>query len=173
MNIFIQLVGFVGLILSVSSLQINNRRKLLIVQIASSIVFAIYYLLLDAYAGCYLAIVMLVRNIIFAVNKQKLPTAWFVVLLIAILCLTGLAYKSPIDLLPTVGITLYTIALWINKMPIIRKGYISYGLFYIAYNILAGAYIAAISSVIEIISASVSIYRYDIKKKKSKTSSRH
>lgn len=165
-NIAIHFVGVIGLIFAVFSLQINNRKKLLYMQITSNLVFIIYYYLLGAYSGCLMAAVTLVRNLVFAINKQKITTGWFFVLLIGILGFTGLSYKTPVDLLPMMGIMVYTFSLWANKMSLIRKGYISCSFLYLIYNILVGAYMAAISSMIEIFSALISIFRYDSKNKK-------
>ena len=51
--------------------QIQDRKKVLILNVISLIVNAIIYVLLDAYSGLSMCIVALVRNFIFLIDEKR------------------------------------------------------------------------------------------------------
>ena len=70
MELFAQILGFVGMTLNLISFQLKEQKKLIRLQFFSSIVFACHYLLLGAITGCILNVVGIARAFVYS-NKEQ------------------------------------------------------------------------------------------------------
>ena len=80
--------------------------------------------------------------------------------------LSLMSYKGIISLLPTFTVILYSVALWQKNLTITRIIEIISCSLYIIYNIKVLAISGLISTFIEMFSAIIAIYKFDIKKSK-------
>lgn len=161
-----QLFGIIGLIILILSFQKNNKEELLKYQVFSSLFFSIQYFCLNAISGCLMNAMTLVRNIIFKRFKDKVPIIYLIIVVVLMIILSIFSYNGVISLLPTIGVILYSIAIWQDNLTITRIVEIIGCLLFIIYNIKVVAISGLITTVIEMISAIVGIYRFDIKKEK-------
>ena len=70
------------------------------------------------------------------------------------------------SLLPILGVIFETLALWMQKERRIRAFSLLGAPFWLAYNLLSGAYASALGNVFTLVSITVAIVRYDILKQK-------
>lgn len=159
-----QLFGIVGLIILILSFQKNSKEKLLKYQVFSSLFFSIQYFCLNAISGCLMNAMTLVRNIIFRRFKNKVPIIYLIIIVILMIILSIFSYNGVISLLPTIGVILYSIAIWQDNLTITRITEIIGCILFIIYNIKVVAISGLITTIIEMLSAIVGIYRFDIKK---------
>ncbi len=74
-----------------------------------------------------------------------------------------MSYNGIISLLPTLAVSLYSIALWQKNLTITRITEIISCSLFIIYNIKVLAISGLLSTFIEMFSAIVAIYKFDIK----------
>lgn len=159
-----QSFGIVGLIILILSFQKNSKEKLLKYQVFSSLFFSIQYFCLNAISGCLMNAMTLVRNIIFRRFKNKVPIIYLIIIVVLMIILSIFSYSGVISILPTIGVILYSIAIWQDNLTITRIAEIIGCILFIIYNIKVVAISGLITTIIEMISAIVGIYRFDIKK---------
>ncbi len=159
-----QILGGIALIILVISFQKNKRNQLLRYQVFSSIFFALQYLCLNALNGCLMNIMTAIRNYLFSKFKNKVPIIYLIIIILIMLILSIISFNGVISLLPSIAVILYSIAIWYGDLKIIRIVEVISCLLFIIYNIKVLAIIGLISTIIELISALVAIYRFDIKK---------
>lgn len=127
--------------------------------------FAMQYLFLKAFSGCFMNVVCVIRNFIFnRYGNGKVPFYWLIIVILAMMLLAIYSYSGLIGLLPCIACILYSWAVWQNNLKITRIIEIISCSLYIIYNIKVLAFAGLISTLIEMTSAIIAIYRYDIKK---------
>jgi len=165
MFIIAQIFGAIALIILVISFQKNDKKELLKYQVFSSLFFALQYLCLNAFTGCLMNIMTLIRNLIFNKYEKKVPIIYLIVVIISMVVLSIISFDGIISLLPAIAVILYSIAVWQNNLKITRIIEVISCSLFIIYNISVLAIIGLISTIIELVSAITAIYKFDIKKK--------
>lgn len=180
MNLFAQLLGFVGMGLNLTSFQLKEQKKLIRLQFYSSIVFAAHYLLLGAITGCVLNIVGIARAFVYS-NKEKdwaRKPFWlylFVAAYIGVYILTFTVFgKEPttrnllLELLPVLGMTAVTVGFKLEKASHVRLLALSNVPTWMVYNIFNGSIGGTLTEVCCLISVLVGMLRLDVKKRGKK-----
>ena len=166
--IIAQIFGVIALIILVISFQNNKKERLLRLQMFSSLLYAIQYVFLKAYTGFAMNIICMIRNLIFNKFKDKRPPLYYLVIIIVLMVISSFfTFNGIISLLPTIAVILYSIALWNGNMKIIRATEIISCTLFIIYDIKVLAFTGLIATIIEMISAILALYRFDIKRSKS------
>lgn len=157
-----QIFGTIALVILILSFQKNKKDELLKLQVFSSLFFSLQYVFLNAITGCLMNLMTLVRNIIF---RKFQNIKWLIVVIALMIILSAVSYSGLISLLPTIAVILYSIAIWQKNLTITRIVEVISCSLFIIYNIKFYAITGLISTIIELISALVAIYRFDIRKK--------
>lgn len=164
--IFAQIVGAIALIILMISFQKNKKETLLKYQTVSSLLYALQYLLLNAYTGCFMNLICMIRNFIFNKYKnKKVPIYWLLIVVTTMVILSLISYIGLISLLPMIAVVIYSIAIWIGKLKVVRIVNVISCILFIIYNIKVVAISGLIATIIEMLAALVAIIRYDIKRK--------
>lgn len=165
--IIAQVLALIAFILYVLSLQFREKRKTLILQIIANVFYALEYLMLDAYAGVNNSLFGITRSLLFTVAdkmKIKLPGYVAVIFMAMVIIFGFTTYTDIFSLIPPFISCILFIALFVDNMKIFRlASAVAFGL-WIIYNAVVGSYVGIADSVVELISALVAIYRFDIKK---------
>lgn len=162
-----QIIAFIAFILFVLSIQMKEKKKLVIYQLFANLLYGISYFLLNSPVAFIMNMVSVLRCLILYFSKGK-PSKLYLFLLILIIINVGIfMYDTPLSLIPICITLLYTISTWQDDMRLVRYLFVTGGIFWTLYNYSAGAYIAIMGNIFEIISGSISIIRY--KKKSIKT----
>lgn len=154
-----QILGLIALIILIISFQINNKGKLLRLQIFSSLFFAMQYLFLGAINGFLMNLMTCIRNIIFTKSKNII---FLIIIILAMVILSIFSYDGLISILPGIAVILYSISLWQKNLTITRIVEIISCSLFIIYNIKYYAIAGLISTILELIFAFIAIYRFDI-----------
>ena len=110
-------------------------------------------------------IVCVIRNIVFKKYEERTVPIYFLILIIVVMMILSLfSYTGPISLLPCIACILYSYGVWQNNLKITRITEVISCSLYIIYNIKVLAFVGLISTLIEMTSALIAIYRFDIKK---------
>jgi len=163
-----QAIGLISLILVVISFQQNNKKKLLNCQIFSCFFFAIHYLLLNATTGFFMNLINIIRNIMFVKCGKKIPAKYISIIIVFIITMSIVFYDGFLSLIPGIAGIIYTLGASQKKLTITRISGVIAGCLFFVYNLKVFAIMALISTIIEILSIVLAIYRFDIKKKRKK-----
>ena len=162
-----QIFGALALTILIISLQKNSKTKLLLYQSISSLLYALQYLFLNAYTGCFMNLICMIRNMIFnQYPKKRPPVYWLIITIVLMIFFSSLSYTGVISFLPMIAVILYSIALWHGNLTVIRTTEIISCSLYILYNIKVLAITGLIATIIELVGAIITVYKFDIKKKK-------
>ena len=164
--IMAQVIGILALIVLMLSFQKNDKKVLLKYQTFSSLLYAIQYVFFSAYTGCLMNLTCMARNIVFnKYNNQKIPFYLLFIIITLMLVFSLITYIGFISLLPMSAVILYSIAIWYGNLKLIRCTEVVSCSLFIIYNIKVLAITGLVATVIELVAALISIYRFDIKQK--------
>ena len=164
MNIVAQCIGLFGFLVFVSSVQVKEKKKLILFQLVANFLYGVSYFLLNVKTAFFMNMVSVIRCAILYFTKQEKPSKLFLFLLLAmIVVITIFTYDGPLSLLPTIITAMYTISTWQNNMTVIRYAFIAAGLLWIFYNFNVGAYVIIIGNIFEVISGIISLKRFQKK----------
>ena len=163
--IIAQIIGILALIILMLSFQKNEKKLLLKYQTISSFLYSIQYAFLGGYTGSLMNITSMARNFVFnKYNNKKVPIYWLIIIVILMIIFSLITYIGVISLLPMFAVVLYSIAVWYGNLKLIRCTEVISCTLFIVYNIRVLAITGLIATIIELISALIAIYRFDIKK---------
>ena len=70
-DIFVQVIGFIGIALNILSVQFNKHWKIMLLKTLGSMTFVLQYILLGAWVGMVMDLIGSIRNVVFTLNVQK------------------------------------------------------------------------------------------------------
>ncbi len=162
-----QALGVIALVIAILSFQQNAQKKIVTLQMISSVFFCIHFCMLGATLGGLLNGIGIVRAAIFRNRDRKWAShiGWFFLFCI-LFCLVGiLSWDGPISLLPILSMILTTIAFWIKNPGIVRAVSAPASPLWFVYNWFYASYPGMLTEAFVFSSILAAVYRYDIKKK--------
>ena len=167
-----QIFGIFIIITNVISMQMQNKKNIILFFILANSFSAINFFLLKSFSGsiiCLFAILQALINRHYE-NVKEIPK-WLVVIYICISIVLGLlTLKKYIDIIPIICSIIYTVTIIQKQEVKIRNFALLNNILWLIYDIIYKAYTASISDIFMIISALAGMYRFDLKKQKIKQS---
>lgn len=166
--IFVQALGFIPSFISIYSLQFNDRKKIVLLQIGCGLMWAAHYYFLGAYTGVLINMVGMVRAILSYFNDRPWAKEKGVYsLILGLVALSvALSWDGFVSILPAASMVCTTTALWIHNMKRTRLLFLVSSPCLLAYDILTGSWGCAIIETVAFFSFIVSILRFDVFGKK-------
>lgn len=165
------IIGFCSIALFCLSVQVNDKRKIIVIQTIATIGNCLQYLLIGAYSGFLLNVVCVARNLIFT-NKDKKAFSgkWIPYAMAGVMAiLSAFSWEGYYSLFIIIGLMVNTICLGVlDDAQAFRKSTLISCPLVLIYNIFAGSYSGIVSEGISIGSSIVGIIRYEIAKKGKK-----
>ena len=121
--LFIQMIGFAGVLFFLVSYQVRSNRLLFALQTLGCLTFCLQFALRGAYSGCLSLLDNIVRNIMLTkYNDSPLVRwkGWIAVFSGLCLAIAFLTWSGPASLLPVAGTAAGTAAYWTNNARRIR-----------------------------------------------------
>lgn len=114
LEIFAQILGFIGSGICIFSFQIRSVRILFCTQLISIAFFTLHFILLGAYTGALQNVLALVRCILLILSDKKWAhNNWILAGLIVSFVVSGIAtYSGIFSLLPMIAMIVSTVAMW-------------------------------------------------------------
>lgn len=169
-NFFIaQIFGTFGIIFSVLSMQMKDKKNIMIMFIGLNISCALNFFFLGSITGCFINTFGAIETFInykFDSKNKSIPIYIISIYVIVNLILGFISYKNIIDLLPIINSLIFVTSVCAQKESIIRKIMFVNQSIWLIFDILTKSYTLTICSVLTLISIIISIIRYDIKKNK-------
>lgn len=171
MNIAAQIVGIFGIVLSLLSFQLKQRKYIMLFQMTASLMFSTQLFMVGAITGGCLDLISFVRTLIFANNSKKWASSplWLVGFILVMIATGIMTWENLWSILPIMGSILSTVALWMKRERNIRLVSLLVGPCWMVYNVVTGAYTGALSEVIAMTSIVIGLLRHDRKKKETTT----
>ena len=161
--ILAQIIGFIVLGITVISIQFKTKEKILMCQIIANVLVAIQYYLLNALTGGVIAVINVIRCIIFYdyKKKNKKPSIIFLGIYILIAIGSGiLTWQNAFSIIPIIATIVFTYGLWQDNVKITRICTAITAGNWSIYNVIVKAYAGALQSVAECISAIIAMFRH-------------
>lgn len=104
-DIFIQVLGFLGILLAIISVQFNSHKSIVLCKTLAEVPYLIQYVFLGAWVGMIMGIIGIIRNLIFrklvSLNKNTKPYIIFFcfITLVAGLITIALSWKETIQIM--------------------------------------------------------------------------
>ena len=182
-EIIAQILGIIGMLMSVLSYQQKGKARILTFQLLGSVLFVANFFLLGAFSGAILNFVAIVRALIF-IYEDKVHadhpawtiglTAVYVLSYVSVFTIFG---KEPtvinlfVEILPVLAMTVTTIAFRYKEDKILRRvAFISSPL-WLTYNSIFFSLGGIIGETLNLSSAIIGTLRLDRKKKDENTES--
>lgn len=166
-----QLIGFIGVCISLLIFQVNKRDSMLKLQMSAATVYALHFFLLGAFTGSGLSIAGGIRNYLFYKQKKRhwlLPASFIIVFSIVGI----LTWQGPISILPVMAMISGTLAFWQKNPKHIRLIALIASPLWLIYNLLSGSYPGILAEIVMLSSNLVGIYRFDVMKKTRRSETR-
>lgn len=166
MNYIAFIVGIAAVIIYLLGYQQKTRTKIIIFNATSRALYILQYILLGAFEGAALDVAGIISSVM-AQQKDKPFIRKYIKLFIAaanlIIVLMGiLTYNNIFSLLPVCGVLLHTGAFWITNEKRIRQISLLGCPFWLAYNLISGAWGSVIGDALSIGSIVIAMLRYDV-----------
>lgn len=163
---FIQLIGLVGSVIAITSLQSGSRKKILSLQVVCCVLWVTHYGLLGAWTGALINCLGLARAVVCACNDHKWAKSplWLVFFLVCYAVSPLLTWDGTHCLLMGGAMMLTTVALWVRDMRLTRLLFLLNSPLVLLYNLAAGSYSCAAIEMVALASFALAVWRFDIRK---------
>lgn len=162
-DILIQLIGFAAMLLVIISYQAKKRTIILLIQILSSTLWAIQFLLLGGITGAALNILAIIRALIY-MQKDKYAwtnSLWLPIGSSIVFVTVGIiTYESLISILPMIAMVIASFALFVRDERKIRLMSLGISPPWLIYDAFSGSVAGVISEVFTICSIIIALIRY-------------
>lgn len=167
-----QIVGIAAITVFLLSYQQKERKKIIIWNATSRVLYILQYILLLSFDGAILDVLGIVASVV-AGKKDKGFVArhkllFFLITEGAMIAATALLWADVFSLFALVGVLFHTCAFWLTDEKIIRRLSLAGSPFWLVFNFSQKAYPSAVGDVLSMVSIFVAILRYDFAKRKEK-----
>ncbi|MCI8290956.1 MAG: YgjV family protein [Clostridia bacterium] len=169
MNILAQIVGILAIVVFAISPHQKTKKKVLIFNIISCLLYATQYLMLGAFSAAATNIIGAGKDRVFYEYEKKEKNIPIMALLIyiAILVISGvLTYTNIFSVFPVLLSSLSAYGVWQKNLKVYRNIVVINSVAWLIYNFAVGAYVGAIGNAFQIGSAIIAIIRLDVIKNK-------
>ncbi len=159
-----QIIGIIALAIAIISFQQNTQKRIVTLQMISSVFFTIHFFLLGAYVGAALNFIGIFRAAIFRQKGEKWASniLWFW-LFCALFMLAGiLSWTNYYSILPILGMLLTTAGFWIENPRLVRIVTAPSSPCWFIYNLVNHSYPGMLTECFVFGSILVAAFRFDI-----------
>lgn len=164
------IVGIAAVIFYIGGYLQKTRKYIIGFNVTARVLYILQYILLGAFEGAVLDVAGIISSVLAQKKDKPLIKKHIRLLVVGVnllIVVMGLCvYKNVFSLLPIIGVLLHTSAFWITDEKKIRIVSFLGSPFWLAYNLVSGAYGSCVGDVLSMVSIVISMIRYDLKGKK-------
>lgn len=169
--ILAQIFGGIALILVVISYFLMNKEYFLFIQIIANVFYGLSFIVngaLVAGLNTFISILRVLALYLYE-RKDKTPPIYLILIFSACYITIGVIFfKSYYDIIVIITPILFTIAMWVKNMQLVRYLMLLPNAILVFYAILNQVYTTALLDLIEVIAIIVALITYYIHKKKER-----
>lgn len=158
-----QIFIVIDYIFLVITYQLRNRKKILLLNIGAQIFTGLSYFCLNAYSAVAMAIIAIIRDIIFILTTNKknktIENISFSVIVIAMIIFGIITYETPWSILPVIATILYTFSIYQKNIKHFKLLGMIVSLCWILYNSYLISMFGIILETILLISSVIGYFR--------------
>ena len=157
-----QFFGVVAVILGFVTFQVRTQKKLLFVQILTTLVFVIHYLLIGATSGMALNAVALIRNLVYSRRDLKFFSGkfWPIAFSVIMGIMGLLSWQAWYSIFVVLGLVINSYCMSFQNPQNIRKSILVTSPLVLVYNVFALSVGGMIYESVAVISALLGIIRF-------------
>ena len=158
--------GVLGMATTVLIYQQKTRKGLILSKLLSDVIWFFYYICLSAYSGAAIAVIGMIRELVF-INREKKwakHPIWLVFFLMLSFVSAIITWKNIYSVLPCIASAISVISFWIGNPRLSRKLSYPISACMLTYNITSVAVIGVINEIFTVISSIIGTIRLDRKK---------
>ena len=161
-NIF----GILGIGSTVLIYQQKTRKGLILSKLISDVIWFLYYCSLSAYSGAAIAVIGMMRELVFINREKKWANhpIWLAFFLTLSFGSAFLTWKNVYSILPCIASAISIISFWIGNPKLSRILSYPISACMLTYNITCMAIIGIINEIFTVTSSIVGFFRLDRKK---------
>ena len=162
-----QILGIIGMILGFVIYQVKDSKKILLVQIITSLIFCIHYILIGALSGAVLNIVGTVRSVVYYHREKKFFSGKYIPIAFAfIMAGTGIIFwETWYSIFVVSGLVIYNLALTFKNPQNLRRSILISCPLILTYNIFSKSVGGIAYESISMVSGIIGLIRYKNPKK--------
>jgi hypothetical protein len=164
---FIQVIGGIALLFVFLSWNAKTRVRIFELQSINLVFFIVHYLLLGAYTGALMCVIVLARNFVFVrkgIHKWASHPTWLYIFCLLAVVALAFSWKGWISLLPVIAVIIGMYGMFKDKPDEMRFYSLWNSLIWIPYTIVVHSYSGLLSQIIGIAGVLSGMYRHDRKK---------
>ena len=172
MFIVAQIFGILVIISNVLSMQMKQKKHMIIMFMLANLFSVLNFILLQSYSGaviCFFSIIQIFINYYFEKKGHEVPKILIGIYIVISIIIGLITFKIYIDILPIVSSILYTLSIVQKEEKNIRRILLVNSISWTIYEFMSMAYTAGISDALMAVSALIGMYRFDLKKDKTIT----
>jgi hypothetical protein len=161
-----QIVGIIAAVVLWASFQCKNTKRLFLMQLISSTIFSLHFLLLGAYTGMILNLAEVLRSyLLYQGNKKWASHRITMIAVMLMFAVSGaITWDGWLSLLPTAAMVLGTLFMWSRNGKTLRFAMLFFiSPCWLVYNIAMGSIAGVLTEVVNIASIIISFLRFGIK----------
>ena len=157
-----QILGIIGMILGFVIYQVKDSKKILLVQIITSAIFCVHYILIGALSGFVLNTVGTIRSVVYYHRDKKIFSGRYVPVVFAVvMAVTGaIFWEAWYSIFVVSGLVIYNLALTFKNPQNLRRSVMISAPMILTYNIFSKSIGGIAYESISIISGIIGLIRY-------------
>ncbi|MDD6308431.1 MAG: YgjV family protein [Clostridia bacterium] len=161
-----QAIGVIALLIAILSFQKNTQKKIVSMQMISSVFFTVHFYLLGALSGAVLNFIGIFRAMVFRNKGQAWASSkiWLVVFCGLFIGVGIWSWAAWYSALPILGMLFTTAAFWVENPKIVRVLSACSSPCWLIYNLITRSYPGVLTELFVLSSILVAAFRYDFKK---------
>ena len=159
------IVGLCAVFFGLLSYQFRRRGGIIACSVVSRVLYVAQYVLLGAFEGAVMDLSAIPASMLAARKHTpfvaKRRTFWWLAGNVAVVLIGWMFWENMISLFAIVGVLFEINALWMTREKYIRLISLCSLPFWMAYNVLCGAWGSVVGNVLMVISIFTALYRHD------------
>jgi len=157
-----QMLGIVAIILGFISYQMSSQKKLLFLQVVTTVVFFLHYWMIGATSGMAMNIVNLFRNITYYYRSRTGKQGWLVPLLYAVIlsAIGILTWEAWYSVFVFSGVIVHTIGMSLPNPQMVRKSILISSPLVLIYDIFVRSYGGIVYESVAVVSCLIGLFRH-------------
>ena len=166
------IIGIVAVCLYLLGYLQRRKRSIMLYNLSARALYIIQYIMLGAFSGAALDIAGAIVTVVAGrqetefIKKHRIAAICIVnAIVIGVGVYVMIATADPLGVLPLLGVACHVNAFWFRDEKNVRRMSMLGSPFWLAYNILTGAYASCIGDVLSMASIGAAMVKYDLKKR--------
>ena len=169
--ILAQIMGGIALVLVVISVFLKQKKYYFAMQIVANFFYALSFIFNGGIVAGINSFISIVRvSVLYIFERKQKPAPIYLIAIFSVLYITVgiIFFKTPLDIITIVTPILFTIAMWMKNMQLVRYMMIAPNVLLSIYAILLQVYTTALLDALEVVFIVIAIVKFHIQEHREK-----